>query len=124
MGQLRDTLRIKLGYYLSLSGMSQKELADRLKVSQSSITNWLKGNNSPDIDLIAEICNVFDIQITDLMDINKNPSPENKDLEEEKTITLYNVLVSNGILKPSQELTTKQLQVLEAITILLSAEFD
>ena len=58
------------------------------------------------------------------MDINKNPSPENKDLEEEKTITLYNVLVSNGILKPSQELTTKQLQVLEAITILLSAEFD
>lgn len=47
MGEIRENVKQNLGYFLSLRGMSQKELAMKLGVSQSAVTNWIKGKNSP-----------------------------------------------------------------------------
>lgn len=128
MGKLRENLRIKLGYYLSVSGMSQKDLADRLGVSQSSITNWLKGKNSPDIDLIAEICNIFKIEITDLMDIKNSPAPAEAETEEDARTKEYasrviDALVSLGFLEEHKDLTPRQSLVVSAVLQILSVEF-
>ena len=35
-------------------------------MSQSSVTCWLKGKNSPDIEMVARICDVLDISVVDL----------------------------------------------------------
>ena len=43
MGEVRENVKRNLGYFLSLRGMSQKELAIKLDVSQSAGTNWKKG---------------------------------------------------------------------------------
>ena len=56
MGEIRENVKQNLGYFLSLRGMSQKELAMKLGVSQSAVTNWIKGKNSPDIEMVALIC--------------------------------------------------------------------
>lgn len=66
MGEIRDNVKKNLGYYLSLNGISQKELADKLSVSQSAVTNWIKGKNSPDIEVVAQICDILEISVTDL----------------------------------------------------------
>lgn len=66
MGQIRENVKKNLGYYLSLQGISQKELAERLGVSQSAVTNWIKGKNSPDIEAVAQICQVLRISVSDL----------------------------------------------------------
>lgn len=66
MGEIRDNVKKNLGYYLSLKGISQKELADKLSVSQSAVTNWIKGKNSPDIEVVAQICDILEISVTDL----------------------------------------------------------
>lgn len=66
MGEIRDNLKKNLGYYLSLRGISQKELAKRLNISQAAITNWIKGKNSPDIETVALICDILDISVTAL----------------------------------------------------------
>jgi transcriptional regulator with XRE-family HTH domain len=66
MGEIRDNVKRNLGYYLSLRGMSQKKLAEKLGVSQSAVTNWIKGKNSPDIEVVAQICDILGVTVTDL----------------------------------------------------------
>ena len=66
MGVIRDNVKRNLGYYLSLKGISQKDLAERLSVSQSAVTNWIKGKNSPDIEVVANICEILGITVIDL----------------------------------------------------------
>ena len=48
MGEVRENVRQNLIYYLALKCISQKELAEALGVSQSAVTNWIKGKNAPD----------------------------------------------------------------------------
>lgn len=76
MGELRDSLKQNLNHYLSLSGMTQKDFSIKLGVSQAAVTNWLKGNNSPDIDVIAKICDVLGITINDLIQNSGNGDEE------------------------------------------------
>jgi transcriptional regulator with XRE-family HTH domain len=66
MSEIRQNVKHNLGYYLALRGISQKELADKLNVTQSAVTNWIKGKNSPDIEIVATICEVLNISVIDL----------------------------------------------------------
>lgn len=66
MGEIRENVKQNLGYFLSLRGMSQKELAMKLGVSQSAVTNWIKGKNSPDIEMVALICQHLHISVAEL----------------------------------------------------------
>ncbi len=70
MGEVRENVKRNLGYFLSLRGMSQKELAIKLDVSQSAVTNWIKGKNSPDIEAVVRICRCLDISVEDLFGID------------------------------------------------------
>lgn len=41
-GEIRERIRASLEKYISASGYTQKEIAEKLGVSKSSITNWLR----------------------------------------------------------------------------------
>lgn len=88
MGEIRDNVKKNLGYYLTLKGISQKELADKLNVSQSAVTNWIKGKNSPDIEIVAQICNILDISVNELFGKNDNTLNPNT----EQIAVLFNQL--------------------------------
>ena len=70
MGEIRDNIQKNLGYYLTLRGMSQKDFADALGVSQSAVTCWIKGKNSPDIETISKICDLLNISVVELFGTN------------------------------------------------------
>lgn len=70
MGEIRGNLQKNLRYYLSLKDINQKELAKQLNVSPSAVTNWIKGKNSPDIEVVAQLCDILEISITDLLGTN------------------------------------------------------
>lgn len=76
MGEIRENIRKNLGYYLTLKKMSQKELAEKLGVSQASVTCWIKGKNSPDIEAVAQICKILNITVTDLFGTNSKTLPD------------------------------------------------
>ena len=86
MGEIRENVQKNLGYYLTLRGISQKKLAEMLHVSQSAVTNWIKGKNSPDIEIVADICNILDISVTQLFGTEE---PENYTLLERTLILRY-----------------------------------
>lgn len=107
MGEIRDNVQRNLILYLSISGLSQKEFAKRIGVSQSSVTNWVKGSNSPDIEVVARICDVLGISVVQLFGTATQPqliqSP-NKPLSqaEEGLLEDYRQLNSEGQDKASE----------------------
>lgn len=44
------------------ASMSQAELAERLKIHQTAVSQWEKGRTSPSFDAIMEMCSIFDVR--------------------------------------------------------------
>lgn len=56
-----------LKYYLELHNMSQKELADKLGVVESTVSVWCQGKKTPRMDKVDMICDIFSIARSDLI---------------------------------------------------------
>ncbi len=42
-------------------GISQKQLAEQIGVSNSRISNWEQGINRPDADILAKLCTALNV---------------------------------------------------------------
>lgn len=62
---------------LKKSGMSQKELAESLNVTQKDVSRWATGNVAPRADKLSEISKILNCSIDDL--ISGNGQEENND---------------------------------------------
>ncbi len=60
-------LNDKIKYYRQLKGMSQEELADKLKVVRQTVSKWEKGISVPDADMLVKLSEEFDVSINDLL---------------------------------------------------------
>lgn len=67
--------------------LTQVQLADRIGVSNSRLSNWEQGINRPDADSIADICLALNVSPSELLDV-KLPTDELND-KERKIITAY-----------------------------------
>lgn len=94
---IREILRSNLIELLATRHITQKELSEKLNVSQAAVTNWVKGANSPSIDVVEKICNLFDVPISDLL-TNKD-APQNyipQDAKKAHLTQLYDSLNGEG----------------------------
>lgn len=57
-----------LAYWIEKKGINQSALADFLKVSNQTITNYIKGYNSPRMNKVDQICLFLGIERNDLLD--------------------------------------------------------
>lgn len=73
--------------YRELCGMSQRELAEKIEVSNSRISNWEQGINRPDADILAELCRVLNVSPSELLDVHL--STDNLSEQERKVIQAY-----------------------------------
>jgi len=55
--------------YREARNLSQKELAEKLHISGSRISNWEQGINRPDADMIADLCSVLQVSPSELLDV-------------------------------------------------------
>ena len=51
----------RIKHFRKLCNLSQRELADLMHVSQSSITQWENETRTPDIEKIIQLCSIFGI---------------------------------------------------------------
>lgn len=73
--------------YREKSGMSQKELANRLNISNSRVSNWEQGLHRPDAGVLADICRALNISPSELLDVHL--SAEELSSQERKVIEAY-----------------------------------
>jgi len=58
----------RLNYFLSKYSMSQADLAKRLGVGTTSVSNWCRGLKSPRMDKVDSMCKIFNCRRSDLME--------------------------------------------------------
>ena len=60
--------RIRL--YRKQSGLTQEQLASKINVTKSRVSNWEQGINRPDADILADICRALNVSPRDLLDVH------------------------------------------------------
>lgn len=58
---------MKLKELREQNNLSQQDLALILKVSPSTISNWESGKRQPDIQMIVDIANYFNVSVDDVL---------------------------------------------------------
>lgn len=75
---------------LSRNGITQRELADALHLSPSTINGYVRNRRTPDPDTLSHIASFFDISLDYLVDSSPFHSYLESDLDTEE-----NILISN-----------------------------
>jgi transcriptional regulator with XRE-family HTH domain len=81
MDAVNNIARNNIKIYRKMRKMTQKELADALEVTHSSVSAWEIGKNSIDLERLNEICRVLGITVAELL--SENLSTETAVLNEE-----------------------------------------
>lgn len=83
--------QIKAGAFLKdlrkEKGITQEQLAEELGVSDRTISRWETGNNMPDISLLVEIADYFDVSIPEIIK-GERKSEEMKEESKEVAETM------------------------------------
>ena len=64
--------------------ITQEQLAEKIKVSGRTVSRWETGSNMPDISLLAELADFYDVSIPEIIDGERKS--ENMNREEKDTL--------------------------------------
>lgn len=72
MGMISNIIAKNIVKFRKSIPMTQKEFAKRLGVTQSRVSNWEHGTNSPDIEMLFKICKIFNISIDEIYSVDED----------------------------------------------------
>ena len=78
--------QIKIGEFLKElrkeKGLTQEQLAEKFNVSRRSVSRWETGNNLPDLDILIEMADYYEIDLRELLDGERKSEKMNEELKE------------------------------------------
>lgn len=63
-------------------GLTQEQLAEHFGVSGRTVSRWETGSNMPDLDVLIEMADFYEVDLRELLDGERKSEKMNKDLEE------------------------------------------
>lgn len=88
MGPINENIR----NYRTFRGIKQQELADMLGKSKSVISNWERGENSPDVEICAQLCKILKITPNELFGWQRNKEYEQWLFQQEALLSDIRVM--------------------------------
>ena len=121
-----------------------KELGEIIGVAESTISQYETGKREPDFETLLKLGEYFDVSVDYLLrgenrwdthplesggilpSIRNNKKSPESDASDSGALAerLYDFLISIGYLKPGQDLTDQQLDVLTSIVTILDVVFE
>lgn len=86
MEPINNIARNNIKQYRKLRKMTQKDLAEALDVTHSSVSAWEIGKNSIDMERLNQICNVLNVSLTEILSENEDAEKIQRDEENKKMI--------------------------------------
>lgn len=62
--------------------ITQEQFAEKMNVSRRTVSRWETGSNMPDLDVIIEIADYYDVDLRDLLDGERKEEQMDKELKE------------------------------------------
>ncbi|MBR0597513.1 helix-turn-helix transcriptional regulator [Clostridiales bacterium BAD-6] len=88
MDQINSIARNNIKLYRKMRKMTQKELAEALDVTHSSVSAWEIGKNSIDMERLNDICRILNVSLVEILTENEDEEKVQKD-EENKQLIEY-----------------------------------
>lgn len=66
-----NSIRVKIQEAVKESGLTQKQLAEKLNIKQQSIAQYLSGRAMPALDTFAKLCAVLDLDANEILCISE-----------------------------------------------------
>ncbi len=106
----------KIGKFLKelrkQKGLTQEQIAEKFNVSNRTISRWENGNNMPDLDILIEISDYYEVDLREIL--NGERKSENMDKEMKET-----VLRAADYTNTEAERYHKRVQICNGIAMLL-----
>ena len=64
-------------------GLTQRQLAEGLGVSNTSVSNWEKGLSRPDADMIQKLCDALHLQPNDIYGTKEAPAGSRRSVSDD-----------------------------------------
>ena len=71
---VKEGLSIRLQEAREVCGLSPREVAERLNVTQQAVSNWEKGRSFPDVGNLVKISDLYGVSLDWLLKGEKNQS--------------------------------------------------
>ena len=75
----------KIGKFISEKrkelNLTQRELADKLYVTDKTISRWENGNNLPDLDILIDMSDFYQVDLREILDGERKNEQMNKETE-------------------------------------------
>ncbi len=85
--------QVKIGKFLRElrkgKGLTQEQLAEQFNISRRSVSRWETGSNMPDVGLLIEIADFFNVDIREIIDGERKSENMNKEKETLKKVAEY-----------------------------------
>ncbi len=62
--------------------LTQEQLAETLNVSRRTVSRWETGSNMPDLDLLVEMADLYQVDLRELLNGERKSEPMNAELKE------------------------------------------
>ena len=77
---------VKIGSFLQKlrkeKGITQEQLAEQLGVARRTVSRWETGSNMPDLDILIEMSDFYDVDLRELLDGERTEEKMDKELKE------------------------------------------
>ncbi len=78
--------QVKIGVFLKelrkQKGLTQDQLAEKFNVSNRTVSRWENGNNMPDLDVLIDISDFYEVDLRELLDGERKSEIMNKEIED------------------------------------------
>lgn len=94
LGTVKEEIAKNLQRNRKASGLTQKQLAEKLGVKNSAVSNWESGQNSIDIETLCKACEIFGVSLDSMY--GRDISDTEFTLAEQQHIKKYRTLDAHG----------------------------
>ena len=71
-------------------GITQEQLAEHLYISSRTVSRWETGNNMPDVDMLIELADFYDVDIHEIIDgESKSENMDNETKDTMRKVAVY-----------------------------------
>ena len=84
--------QIKIGKFIAderkRKGYTQKQLSEKLEISDKTISKWERGNGFPEVSLLLPLCNELEITVNELLSVERVSEEDYLKKAEENMVNL------------------------------------
>ena len=96
--------------------MTQEQIAEQFNVSSRTVSRWENGNNMPDLDILIEISDFYEIDLREILNGERKSENMNKDMKE-------TVLQAVDYTNTEAEKYNKRVRICNSIALLLMVAY-